>query len=1326
MAAAPETSYSYVQENLIFYLNGKRVEIAGAEVDPQMTLAEYLRSTGFTGTKVGCAEGGCGACTVMISVYEPENQVVRHRSVAACLLPLPYVDHMQVTTVEGISKSPALHPIQEHLAKKHGTQCGFCTPGVVMSLYSTATAREAESGAPLTEADIEQCLDGNLCRCTGYRTILEAAHVLASDYKLEGKLAADAEATTKPGCVRERVHQIVAALGFPEELKMAPRPLRLIGSQAAWYRPATLSELLDLKGEVPNAQLIGGKQAYPERKHDKPLIISGNTEIGYKARYHPRRPDSYPMYVSTAAVRELRTVEWTDAGVRVGVATTINGLVDVLRARVVNDDAFKDEGFRAICHHLHYFANNQVRDMGTLGGSLITCDPLSDLYPALVAMNASVRLASRTGTRDVLIDNFVVGANKTALHPDEVCASLFIPYTRQREYVASHKVSKRRVDAQAMVNAGLRAALEERDGGLFVKDCTLAFGAVGPRAAYRVCKTEEFLKGKPVDLDTLKGATKVMREELEQVVVKSRGNTTYRLSVACSLLCRFFAYIANREKAVLGALNKELCSAVEPEEHHVHKGLQDYEDPAEGSSVGRPVPHLAAEKHVTGAAQFIGDIPPPAGCLHAAYVTSTRAHARIIKIDASAALAIPGVHAVVTAKDVPGCNLLGSLKNDEEVLASKEVVFYAQPVAIAVAESHRLAQMAAQQVKVEYEDLPLIQTIDEAIAAKSYLCEEKVLERGDCKQILDSWPKERLITGEIVSGGQEHFYIEPQACLVIPTGDNYFVRVTSQNPSKMQRAVATVLGIPFHRVESRMERIGGGFGGKQDRPQFLAASCSLASCVTGHPIRMVLEREQDMQVTGQRHQFKTTYRLAYEPDGRIAAAELHMYSNGGCSLDLSPAVMEVAMFAVDGCYHLPALRMVGTCCRTNRVSCTAYRGFGKPQAMVINESLLDHVACAAHLSVQQVRDANLLKPTETLMDETPVEDSLYQCYKPLREKFDQKLADVTKFNEANVYRKRGISLVPSRNNVGFEADCLNQGGCLVNVYLDGTVFISHGGSEMGQGLHTKCAQIAADALKCPLEMVTVGSTATDRVPNTTATAASTGSDLNGSAVLDGCTKLRARLDAVSKESGVTEWSALISEAYNRCVWLSEVGHHKFESYAYNWETRKGRSTLYHIWGAALCVVELDVLTGRYTTISLDIIQDVGRSLNPAIDIGQIEGGVMQGIGLFTLEEYSWASDGHLRTRNVSTYKIPTHDDVPLEMNIALLKNSRSQLGVHGNKSPSEVGVQLGISVLSALKDAMYAARRQLCAPEEAGRYVRIDTPATCEKIRLACPTPFDQ
>ena len=1238
-------------------------------------------------------------------------------------MPLPYIDHMAITTIEalsnGIKKDSKMHPIQEHIAKKHGTQCGYCTPGIVMAL----TAVAASNPKP-TMLDVEECLDANLCRCTGYRPILEAAHAMAVDYdpSKDGKLSKEAglDGMLNGRCAADLVSDIVK---LPEELRAPLRPLRIVNKRGAWVRPTTLEALAAAKGESKPAAPEGVDPASVQA----PKLISGNTEIGYKVRYHSPAKPVFATYVSTFAVPELHQVVYGAEGVEIGSGCTINEFSEALFR---TPEEHNPRAYAPVVADLKRFANNQVRNMGTVGGSLVTCDPLSDLYPVLVALRATVHIRTGAGAfRDVVVEDFVAGQNKVHLEQDELIVSVRVPYIPAKNvYMQTYKEAKRRLDSQAVVNAGFRVVLNGETRA--VEDAVISVGAISRRAGQRFAKTEAFLKGKVWSEAMVVEAMGVMRAETEELVLKSRGLTEYKCRVAPSLLYRFHVYVSKNANVPLP--QKSINTDVDEYEHATHSGEQDYNAPwDEKRPIGRPVMHLAAEQHATGTATFVAD--EPFSGYYGSYVLGKRGHAKILKINKEAALAMPGVVGVYTAEDIPGTNLIGSIIEDEEVLASKEVRFFGQPIAIVVAETHRQAQAAAKLVDAEYEDLPLVLSIEEAIAAGDYLCPDHELRLGDYEKVFKETPPERIISGEVRVGGQEHFYIEPQACTVWPSNDKYVVHTTIQNPTKAQYSVAKVIGKPFHMVESSMIRIGGGFGGKQDRPQFLAAATAIAAYNAGKPVRIVLERDQDMQITGQRHEFLIRYKAAFRPDGFVEALDAELYNNGGFTMDLSPSVMEVALFAIDNCYQLPNRRLIGRCCRTNRISCTAYRGFGKPQGIAAIESILDHVARASGVDIMDVRNINVVHTGDKLIDDEHVDECFEKVYWPLVERYKQLKPEVDRFNIENRWRKRGLALVPAKNNIGFETYWMNQGGAFVAIYQDGSVYATHGGTEMGQGLNTKVAQATADGLGISLDHVTVGRTATESVPNTHPTAACTGTELNLGAIIDAVGKLNARLKPLREElekkkadGKPVSWEDLILEAYHRRISLSAEGHYHFPRFEYDWETKTGRASFYRIWGAALSLVELDVLSGSWRIIRTDIIEDNGKGINPAIDLGQVEGGFVQGVGLFTLEELLWAADGHLRTRNVSTYKIPTHDDIPIEFNVELLKNVDNPRAVYGNKTVGEAGLQLGLSVVHAIKQAIYEARIDVMGPEKAREFFVFNTPTTVEKIRLACPSPYEK
>jgi len=1181
-----------------------------------------------------------------------------------------------------------------------------------MALVGAAAKEEAP-----TMVDVEEALDGNLCRCTGYRPIIEAAHAMAKDYKpeLDGKLSR--ETGLEHFCAADAVESLLV---LPEECKQPLKTLKLVTPTAAWIRPSSLAQLVAEKAATPSAAAYGIRgDKYGEDGFPAPRLISGNTEIGYKVRYHPSAKPQYATYLSTAGAPELFRVDYVEGGVRVGSATTINDFAVALKKAPASEQV--KIGFKTVCNVLGHFANNQVRNMGTVGGSLVTSDPLSDLYSPLVGLGASVHLLRKDGTeRDVLVNDFVHGKGKVDMAQDEVIVYVYVPYPRENEYSESYKHSKRRVDSQAIVNCTFRVWFEGK-GSRVVKEMNAAFGALGSRSAMHFPDTEKAIVGKEWTEENILAACRVCYEEAKRLVEVKRGMTEYRCRLAPCLLYRFFVSVCKR--AGFGAPSRTELTDVDELAEAVHHGEQTYPDPEDASkTLYKPRMHLAAAQHVTGVAKFVAD--EEFSGLYVAPVLSTIAHGKILAIHKEEALKMPGVVAVYTAEDIPGTNLIGSMANDEEVLASKEVLMHDQPIALVVADTHRHANAAALKVKADYEPLPIVLSIEDAIAANSYLWKPMEVNGGDCEKVFASWPKERVLEGEVRVGGQEHFYIEPQACTVWPSGDRYVVHCTSQNPTKIQGSVAAVLGKPTHFVESSMERIGGGFGGKQDRPQFTASMAAIAAYNSHRPCRIVLERDQDMRITGERHEFLVRYKVAFHENGRIEAFDAQLYNNGGYSVDLSPSVMEVALFNIDACYSIPNMHLIGRCCRTNRISCTAYRGFGKPQGIATMESVMDRIAHSCHLDPAEVRNINLLQNGEKMIDGETVDENLDRCWKPLLQKYHERLPAVRKFNSENKWRKRGLAVVPTKNNIGFETEFMNQAGALVNIYKDGSVEVSHSGCEMGQGINTKMAQVAADALGIPITKINIARTGTERVPNTHPTAACTGTDLNSGAVIDACKQLRKTIDAVRAEMKPdATWEQVIWECYFRRLNLSASGHYCFPYYGWNWETKKGFASYYRIWGAALTEVELDVLTGGWRIVRTDIIQDNGAGLNYAIDIGQVEGGFIQGLGLFCMEDLIWAKDGHLRTRNVSTYKIPAHDDVPVEFNVEMLR-SKNPRAVTGNKTVGEAGIQLAISVVHAIKDAIYEARKETMPKEKAEEFFQLDTPTTVEKINKFCPIPF--
>lgn len=824
------------------------------------------------------------------------------------------------------------------------------------------------------------------------------------------------------------------------------------------------------------------------------------------------------------------------------------------------------------------------------------------------------------------------------------------------------------------------------------------------------------------------------------------GMPQYRTALAASFLFKFF--LATCKDLGVGVDEAER-SAVAPFSRGLSHGLQEYQErkergrrgstdgPALGeggdarSAVGVSKGHAAAALHVTGEAVYVDDMPAPKGTLHCALVTSTKAHARIISIDSSRALALPGVVRVITARDVPGNNMV-DFAQDEELLAKEEVHCVGHPVAVVVAESAAVAHKATALVRVEYEDLPAIFTIDEAIAANSFMGATHRLDCGDVTGPLSAPGSDAVVVeGDIKIGGQEHFYLEPHNSLAVP-GENGEMTVfaSAQGPSQTQDGVALFLGLPAHKVVCRVKRMGGGFGGKESRCVNIACYASIAAFLTQRPARLCLDRDVDMSVTGHRHPFQARYRASANKEGKLLALDVEIYNNGGFSLDLSLAVLDRALFHVDNAYKWENLRVVGKVCRTNLPSNTAFRGFGGPQGMMVTETVMDHLAAALGMPAAELRERNLYQEDDVThfgqrIGTPSVGRTWHQC-KALSN-YAKAVEEAAAFNSANRYRKRGVAILPTKFGIAFTFLPLNQGGALLHIYKDGTVLLSHGGTEMGQGLHIKMIQIAAHTLGISPDLIHISETATDRVANTSPTAASMSSDLNGMAVHDACRKLLDRLAPLRAKRPEATWKELVMTAYMERIDLTAHGFHRVPGIGYDMEKQEGTPFRYFTTGSACSVVEVDVLTGDFHILRSDIVMDLGVSLNPAIDVGQIEGAFTQGVGWSTMEElvygsneYKWIPPGHLFTKGPGTYKLPAFNDVPIQLNVRLLKDTPNPAAVYSSKAVGEPPLFLGSTVFFALKHALAAAR----ADNGRTGYFRMDSPASCERIRLATADKF--
>ena len=752
------------------------------------------------------------------------------------------------------------------------------------------------------------------------------------------------------------------------------------------------------------------------------------------------------------------------------------------------------------------------------------------------------------------------------------------------------------------------------------------------------------------------------------------------------------------------------------------------------SAAGQALAHESAHLHVTGRALYTDDIPLPANTLHAAFGISTVAHGEIKSLDLEAVRRSPGVIAIATARDIPGENNYGSVIHDDPIFAERLVQYAGQPLFAVAASSYGAARKAANKVRIVYDELPAILDIRSAIAAESFVMPTQRLVRGDPHGQLSA--AARRLSGTVTIGGQDHFYLEGQIAVAIPQEDGaMLIHSSTQHPTEVQHIVAHALGTHAHDITVQCRRMGGGFGGKESQPALIAAAAAVLAHKTQRPVKLRLDRDVDMLMTGKRHDFIADYDVGFDATGRILAVKIMLASRCGYSADLSGPVNDRALCHVDNTYFLEHVEIVSHRCKTHTVSNTAFRGFGGPQGMMVIERILDDIARSLQLDPLELRRRNFYSDGRNV---TPygqeVQDNIVA---PLvnqladNGRYAERRNEVQRWNAQHAHIKRGLALTPVKFGISFNATLYNQAGALIHIYTDGTVLLNHGGTEMGQGLHTKVAQVVARELGLPVAAIRVTATDTSKVPNTSATAASSGSDLNGKAAQAAARTIRERLvewachtDGVSADQvrfvegrvhvGPRElpFAQFVREAHAARISLSATGYYRTPLIHWDRVRLQGRPFFYFAYGAAITEVAIDTLTGETRLLRTDILHDVGRSLNPAIDIGQIEGGYLQGVGWLTSEELWWNAKGELKTHAPSTYKIPTARDWPQICNIRLFDGANREDTIYRSKAVGEPPLMLAISAFHAIRDAVASCGAPGCLPD-------LTAPATPEAVLRA-------
>jgi len=1252
-----------------FTLNGRRMRVE--DEAPTTTLLEYLRASGLTGSKQGCAEGDCGACTVAIVDRDGAGNPA-YRAVNSCIALLPMFAGRELVTVEGLEgEGGSLHPVQAAMVDHYGSQCGYCTPGFVMSLFEGYYRSDCKR-----PSDISDQLCGNLCRCTGYRPIRDAA----------------LDCLGRRGALRRRSgaplpDRFLERLGAPVA---RPAPLDYAAGAERFVRPVTLAGLFAALAGRPDARLVAGA-----------------TEIGVEVT---KKFKSFPLLVSAEGVPELTGIVKTDSAWRIGAAATLTAVEDALGGE-----------YPSVLRMLKVFASRQIRNRATLGGNLATASPIGDSAPVLLTLDAELVLASAKADRTVALSEFFTAYRKTLLGPGEIIREIVLPrfdgtggLSRRADFL---KVSKRRELDISIVAA---AFCIDTDRGGVIRRARLAYGGVAPTPV-RARRAEAALEGRRLG-EAAEEAARILSGEFKPID-DVRGSAAYRRELVVSLW----------EKFVSGA-----SSAAQDAPPDFEKGLDAV--PADAS---RALRHESAVGHVTGRALYADDTAQRRPMLDIWPVCSPHARARILRRDATRARAMPGVVAVLMSEDIPGHNNVGT-HHDEPLFADKEVRYHGQVVAIVVGRSLRACRAAAAAIDVEYEPLPPLLGIKDAMAQGSFHTPPHTIARGDWRAALDKAPLR--LDGEFSFGGQEHFYLETQAAWAeAGEAGSILVSSSTQHPTEIQAIVADLIAQPRNRVVVQSPRMGGGFGGKETQGNAFAAMVALAAVRTRQPVRIQLDRDLDMMITGKRHPFLAKFAVGYDRRGMILAAAVDLCSDGGWSLDLSQPVLDRALFHIDNAYYIPALRVTGLIAKTNVASNTAFRGFGGPQGMLVMEEIVDRIARRLGLAPEEVRGRNLYRGhgrTNTTHFLQEIGDNRLQTVWKRVQKdagFARRRKAVDRWNRAHPRIKRGVAVTPVKFGISFTLTQYNQAGALVLLYSDGTAQVNHGGTEMGQGLHTKIHGIAMRELGLPADRVRVMPTATDKVPNTSATAASSGADLNGAAVRNACLALRERLlpvaaELLSKSAGrkvpesrvvfadgkaavrgsktAVDLAHVCCRAHELRISLAATGYYATPGIHWSWATASGRPFQYFVCGAAVAEVEVDGYNGMHRVVRLDAVHDVGDSLNPGVDLGQIEGGIVQGIGWLTREELLWDKEGRLTTHSASTYQVPAISDAPIEMHVTLLPMAAQDGTINGSKASGEPPLMLAFSVREAIRDAVAAFGA-------GGGETPLASPATSEAIMSA-------
>ncbi|XP_048577165.1 xanthine dehydrogenase/oxidase isoform X2 [Nematostella vectensis] len=1241
-----------------FTLNGRKCLVHNP--DTKTTLNEWIRSQpGLKGTKVMCKEAGCGVCVVAVKRKDPRTGHYVTKAVNSCLCPLYTINGSDILTTEGIgNRLSGFHVIQKRLAEHNGSQCGFCSPGMVMNMYSLLK----EDIKP-SKDKIEESFDGNICRCTGYRPILDAMK----------SFAANADPID--------IEELDRCASNSNNFSCSQNPVPCNTAGIKWYAAHSLAELYALLDHHSN---------------DNVRMMAGNTGKGI---FKDEGPVS--VYIDINDVPELQKHLDLDGYFVVGGGVSLTSLM-----AIADKNTKKSAVFPVLSQHLRVFGNTPVRNLSTIAGNLMLAHDHSNFPSDLVTIMSAIGGLVIVGGAPISIVNMKDFLSLN-MHR-KVLLALAIPKLSDDFVVRSYKITPRSQNAHAYVNGCLSMPVNRKTMMITSKP-KIVFGGIRLNFLHAT-KTEEFLLNKRLtNPNTLKGALEILDEEIvpDPEFIAHNGSTVeYHKNLTKSLFYKFYvaALGSDASSRVRSAAGKIL------HERAVSSGRQSFDTKPARYPVSKPIPKLASKLQASGEAQYTDDIPFVGGELHAAFVISTLGNCKLDQIDTSEAMKMPGVVRFIDAKDIPGDNYYGNAfipGPREGVFCERDVLYPGHALGVIIADTQRHADEAAVAVKIAYKDVkPPILSIQDAIKAKSFA--EKCpwvrdINVGDVQAVFKT--SDHVISGQISAGGQHHYHMETQVALSIPDEDGMKVYSACQGPGMVQSAVARVLGIPASHIDVITRRLGGSFGGKASRANHIACACALAAKVIDRPVRLNMNFNTQLTMCGGRHSHMAKYKVSFDDKGVLLAVELDCYSDTGCTPEDSD--LSGLMGHWDNLYFCQNWKIRHTACLTTKSSRTWCRAPGRIQAVFFIESIMEHVARKLNKTPEEVREINLYRKGQI----TPLGYTIPYCnirrlWKELQQsaEFAKRKVEVESFNKANRWRKRGLALCPGKFNIDPQTQTFTV---LVTVYkADGTVAVTHGGIEMGQGINVKVAQVAARTLGIPMEKVTIKQNTTHVSPNGSITGGSITSDLCCKGTMEACEILNRRLVPVKEQMKKAPWPQMIASAALQKVDLS-VKHMASNTIA----------GFYVSYGVALAEAEIDVLTGERLIKRCDILFDCGESINPDVDVGQVEGAFMMGVGLWLHEkQYFDHHTGQELSTGTWTYKPPTTKDIPIDFRVALLKDAPNPLGVLNSKASGEPPATMACSCLFAVKHAIEAARKEIGKDQ----HFTLDGPATVEHIQLHC------